>query len=159
MADDGLSLPKATVAKLIKDFLPDDIKCSLEARDLVLDCCVEFVQLVSSEASDLCTKNNKKTIGPEHVAQSLIDLGFSQYSERVQENWEEHKEIQNTTRSKASKKLEELGIPKEQLKLEQESLFAAARTALSTSQQGLSLSLSSDPDPPSDVPMLPPPPQ
>lgn len=63
--DDNLSLPKgmlffvvcslfivvslslccatATVSKLIKEMLPEDVKCSNDTRDLILECCVGMV--------------------------------------------------------------------------------------------------------------------
>jgi len=37
---------------------------------------IEFVQLVSSHANELCEKENKKVISPEHILQSLEELGF-----------------------------------------------------------------------------------
>ena len=72
--------------------LPDDIRCANETRDLIMECCVgasldfvslslvlrvrpknlaEFVHLVSSEANEICNKENKKTIAPDHVLKAL----------------------------------------------------------------------------------------
>ena len=58
--------------------LPDDIKCANETRDLIVECCVEFINLVSSEANEMCSKENKKTIGPEHIVQSL-SVSYEQF--------------------------------------------------------------------------------
>jgi hypothetical protein len=30
----------ATIAKIVKEVLPDDIKCSSDARDIILNCCI-----------------------------------------------------------------------------------------------------------------------
>lgn len=30
----------ATVSKLIKEMIPEDVKCSNDTRDLILECCV-----------------------------------------------------------------------------------------------------------------------
>jgi hypothetical protein len=65
--DDDLSLPKATVAKMISgtsfsywrptavdrclELLPNDIVCAKETRDLVIECCVGEVHTASSTAS------------------------------------------------------------------------------------------------------------
>ncbi|EGO27375.1 hypothetical protein SERLADRAFT_382078 [Serpula lacrymans var. lacrymans S7.9] len=38
--DEDLSLPKATVAKMISELLPSDITCAKETRDLIIECCV-----------------------------------------------------------------------------------------------------------------------
>ena len=63
--DEDLSLPKATIQKLIQEYLPKDLSCAKETRDLLTDCCVEFVHLVSSEANEACEKDSKKTIAPD----------------------------------------------------------------------------------------------
>lgn len=34
-------------------------------------CAAEFVNLLSSEANELCEKGNKKTVGPEHVLEAM----------------------------------------------------------------------------------------
>ena len=55
--DEDLSLPKgmdfneATMSKLIQELLPPDITCAKDTKDLLTDCCVEFIHLVSSEGS------------------------------------------------------------------------------------------------------------
>jgi hypothetical protein len=90
----------ATVGNVIKDILDGETKCSNEARDLIVDCCVgafyhhpyitshfydssscwhslrllffaEFIQLVSSEANEIAGKANKKVISPEHIIDAL----------------------------------------------------------------------------------------
>ena len=43
------------------------VRVSNEARELIVTCCNEFIHLVSSEANEICNKNTKKTIMPEHV--------------------------------------------------------------------------------------------
>jgi len=135
MADkDDLSLPKATVSKLIKEMLPDDVKCANETRDLILECCVEFIHLVSSEANDVCAKENKKTIAPEHIIKALQDLGFAEFINEVTEVYDKHK-VEASEKPKGTRKLEHLGIPTEQLLAQQKSLFEKARSELRRSQE------------------------
>ena len=64
--DDELSIPRAALNKMIKELLPN-IRVANDSRDLVLNCCTEFIHLVSSEANEICVKQQKKTISPEHV--------------------------------------------------------------------------------------------
>lgn len=72
MSEEDVSLPKATIAKVIKENLSgDNIRCANDTRDLIVDCCVEFVQMIATEANDLCTKEKKKTISAEHVIEAL----------------------------------------------------------------------------------------
>ena len=39
----------------------------------------EFIHLIASEANEICNKQTKKTISPEHVIQALESLGFHNY--------------------------------------------------------------------------------
>ena len=64
--DDELSIPRAALNKMIKELAPN-IRVANDARELILSCCTEFIHLLSSEANDLCNKQQKKTISPEHV--------------------------------------------------------------------------------------------
>jgi hypothetical protein len=65
-----------------------------ESRDLLIDCCVEFIHLVSSEANEICEKETKKTISADHVVKALVELGFEDYVQEIQEIAVEHKEQQ-----------------------------------------------------------------
>ncbi|KZW03949.1 hypothetical protein EXIGLDRAFT_758259, partial [Exidia glandulosa HHB12029] len=38
--DEELSLPKATVQKMISEFLPNDVSVAKDTRDLIIECCV-----------------------------------------------------------------------------------------------------------------------
>lgn len=50
-----------------------------ETRDLLIECCVEFITMISSEANDIAEKEAKKTIACEHVKAALEDFGFGNY--------------------------------------------------------------------------------
>ena len=76
--DDELSIPRAALNKMIKEIIPN-VRVANDARELVLNCCTEFIHLVSSEANDICNKQMKKTISPEHVlAGRLLQCYLSQ---------------------------------------------------------------------------------
>ncbi|EED14217.1 CBF/NF-Y family transcription factor, putative [Talaromyces stipitatus ATCC 10500] len=92
--NDDLSLPKATVQKIITEILPPSTGQTFakDARDLLMECCVEFITLISSEANDISEKEAKKTIACEHVEKALRDLGFGDYISEVLAVAEEHKE-------------------------------------------------------------------
>eukprot|EP01089_Gocevia_fonbrunei_P022786 TRINITY_DN9346_c0_g1_i1.p1 TRINITY_DN9346_c0_g1~~TRINITY_DN9346_c0_g1_i1.p1 ORF type:complete len:150 (+),score=29.18 TRINITY_DN9346_c0_g1_i1:111-560(+) len=138
--NDEVSLPKATVSKLIKDILPDGVKCSTDTRDLILECCVEFIHLLSTEANELCSKEKKTTIGPQHILKALESLGFESYVNDVNKVYEEVESMEKPKKTKKS--WDSLGIPREQLLREQQELFAKARTVLELkkSQEGKSTS-------------------
>ncbi|KAK0538826.1 negative cofactor 2 transcription regulator complex subunit ncb2 [Tilletia horrida] len=124
--DDDLSLPKATVFKIISEYLPDDVTCSKETRDLLLECCIEFINLISSESNEICERGAKKTIAPEHVVQALKDLGFEVFIKDVQDVLQDHKKLVKD-RERKSTRMESSGLSQEELIRQQEELFAASK--------------------------------
>jgi len=127
-SNDELSLPKATVQKIITEILPPSSGQTFakDARDLLMECCVEFITLISSEANDISEKEAKKTIACEHVEKALRDLGFADYIPDVLAVAEEHKEALKT-REKKTNKIEQSGLTEEELIRQQEELFNAAK--------------------------------
>jgi hypothetical protein len=63
-----------------------------DARDLLIECCVEFITLISSEANEISEKESKKTIAVEHITKALEQLGFGDYVVDINEVANEHKE-------------------------------------------------------------------
>lgn len=80
--------------KIIGEILSPDLAFAKDARDLLIDCCVEFITLISSEANDIAEREAKKTIASEHVIHALKDLGFEEYVDQIDEVAREHKEHQ-----------------------------------------------------------------
>ncbi|KAF9534409.1 histone-fold-containing protein [Crepidotus variabilis] len=132
-ADDDLSLPKATVAKMIAELLPNDVVCAKETRDMVIECCVEFIHLISSEANEICEQENKKTIAPEHIISALTRLGFTSFGPEVENVLKDHKQQQKDREKKVSK-LEQSGLTEEELLRAQEELFAASLAKYQSTQ-------------------------
>ncbi|XP_048377965.1 protein Dr1-like [Stegostoma tigrinum] len=124
-SDDDLTIPRAAINKIIKQILPN-VRVANDAREMVVSCCTEFIHLVSSEANEICNKSDKKTISPEHIMQALESLGFGSYITEVKEVLRECKTVA-LERRKANARLENLGIPEEELLRQQQELFAKAR--------------------------------
>jgi len=131
--DEELTLPKATVQKLINEMLPSDLTCSKETRDLIIECCVEFIHLISAEANDICEKDAKKTISPEHIVAALKELGFESYIDEVEEVLKDHKQ-QVKDREKKTSKFEQSGLTEEELARKQQELFDQARDRVARAQ-------------------------
>ncbi|KAI9873013.1 MAG: hypothetical protein M1830_000931 [Pleopsidium flavum] len=117
----------ATVQKIITEILPSSsgLTFAKDARDLLIECCVEFITLISSEANDIAEKEAKKTIACDHVEKALRELGFDEYVQEVLDVASEHKE-QLKTREKKQSKLEQSGLPEEELLKQQQELFRSA---------------------------------
>ncbi|CAI6096549.1 unnamed protein product [Clonostachys chloroleuca] len=128
IANDDLSLPKATVQKIVSEILPSStgVTFAKEARDLLIECCVEFITLISSEANEISEKEAKKTIACDHITKALEQLGFSDYVPAVLEAAAEHKETQKG-REKKQDKFASSGMSMEELARLQEEQFAQAR--------------------------------
>ncbi|KAJ3537371.1 hypothetical protein NMY22_g5615 [Coprinellus aureogranulatus] len=131
--DDELSLPKATVSKMISGEFHPSLDAE-ETRDLVIECCVEFIHLIASEANDVCEEESKKTIAPEHIISALKRLGFDSFTSEVEDVLKDHK-AQQKDRDKKVSKLEQSGLTEEELLAKQEELFAASRAKFQNAQQ------------------------
>ncbi|CAJ2504493.1 Uu.00g118870.m01.CDS01 [Anthostomella pinea] len=125
---EDLSLPKATVQKIVSEILPAStgVSFSKEARDLLIECCVEFITLVSSEANEISEKEAKKTIACDHITKALDTLGFGDYVSAVLEAAQHHKETQKV-REKRGNKFEDSGMTMEELASLQMEFLSAAR--------------------------------
>lgn len=122
--EDDLSLPRAAVNKMIKEMIPN-IRISNDARELVLNCCTEFIHLIASESNEICNKQTKKTISPDHVIAALDSLGFHDYVKDVEGVYKQFK-TQTQTR-KMNNKMKNQGVSEEELLRQQQELFAKAR--------------------------------
>ncbi|XP_029050773.1 protein Dr1 isoform X1 [Osmia bicornis bicornis] len=131
--DDELTLPRASINKMIKEILPH-VRVANESRELILNCCTEFIHLLSSEANEICNQQQKKTINAEHVLQALEKLGFGDYSAEAEAVLRDCKAVA-AKRRRQSTRLENLGIPEEELLRQQQELFAKAREEQAVAEQ------------------------
>ena len=123
----------ATVTKLVQESLPSDIVVSKESLGLIIECCVEFIQLVASESNDICEGETKKTIVPEHIQTALANLGFTDYLKDVDTVIQELKQHAKTKEKKVNK-FENSGLTVEELQKQQEELFEKAKQRYQTQQ-------------------------
>ncbi|KAG5365454.1 Negative cofactor 2 complex subunit beta [Yarrowia sp. C11] len=127
--NDDLSLPKATVQKIVSEIIPSDLAFAKDTRDVLIECCIEFIMMLSTESNEIAEKESKKTIAPEHVIKALQELGFMDYIEPIKDLIVEHKEALKSREKKVGK-LEQSGMTEEELLRKQEEMFAAARSKL-----------------------------
>ena len=72
-------LPIANIARIMKQKLPGNAKISKEAKETVQECVSEFISFVTSEASDKCRNDKRKTVNGSDVLFAMRTLGFDQY--------------------------------------------------------------------------------
>lgn len=65
-----------------------------DSRDLLIECCVEFITLISSEANEIAEKDAKKTIACEHVKAALEELDFGEYVPAILDVAQDYKKQQ-----------------------------------------------------------------
>ncbi|KAK3638692.1 negative cofactor 2 transcription regulator complex subunit ncb2 [Elasticomyces elasticus] len=149
--NDDLSLPKATVQKIINEVLSSpaiqgngpSMTFAKETRDLLIESCVEFITMLSSEANEISEKDAKKTIAPEHIYKALEELGFGDYVPELVKVADNFKSTQVVcaelywlaaylslttwqTRERKQTKIEKSGMTEEELVRAQEELFRSA---------------------------------
>lgn len=90
------------------------IRVANESRELILNCCTEFIHLISSEANEICNQKNKKTISAEHVLDALDKLGFNDFKRDALNVLNDCKQAA-AKRRRQSTRLENLGIAEEEL--------------------------------------------
>ena len=73
-------------------------------KEMIVECCNEFIQTISSEANEISTKENKTTILPEHVVAALESLDFASMVETVKATMNDIKEEDKEVRAEKKKK-------------------------------------------------------
>ncbi|KAI9258469.1 nuclear transcription factor Y subunit B-3 [Sporodiniella umbellata] len=92
-------LPIANVARIMKKALPDNAKIAKEAKECVQECVSEFISFITSEASDRCQQEKRKTINGEDILWAMQSLGFENYTEALKIYLSKYREVRKTLRN------------------------------------------------------------
>jgi len=111
-------LPIANVVRIMKTVIPKSGKIARDARECVQECVSEFVSFITSEASDRCHQEKRKTINGEDILFAMQSLGFDNYVEPLKVYLQKYRETgvksveqqANTNSSAASRSV----VPKEE---------------------------------------------
>uniref|UniRef100_A0AC34GZD6 Protein Dr1 n=1 Tax=Panagrolaimus sp. ES5 TaxID=591445 RepID=A0AC34GZD6_9BILA len=117
MADDDneVGLPQKGLNMIIKETVPD-LRIANETRDLINQCCVEFIRHLSREAQRISSEDQRKTIYHEHVQKALSNLGFPKdYIEAADRVLDECKVNAEKRLRRKNSRLDKCGIPEAQL--------------------------------------------
>ncbi|XP_016510771.1 nuclear transcription factor Y subunit B-1 isoform X1 [Nicotiana tabacum] len=74
-------LPIANISRIMKKALPANGKIAKDAKETVQECVSEFISFITSEASDKCQKEKRKTINGDDLLWAMATLGFEDYIE------------------------------------------------------------------------------
>lgn len=78
-------LPIANIARIMKNTLPENAKIAKESKETVQECVSEFISFITSEASDKCLQEKRKTINGDDLLFAMSTLGFDKYVEPLKE--------------------------------------------------------------------------
>uniref|UniRef100_A0A9J7XWB8 Nuclear transcription factor Y subunit beta n=2 Tax=Cyprinus carpio TaxID=7962 RepID=A0A9J7XWB8_CYPCA len=77
--EQDIYLPIANVARIMKNAIPQTGKIAKDAKECVQECVSEFISFITSEASERCHQEKRKTINGEDILFAMSTLGFDMY--------------------------------------------------------------------------------
>ncbi|KAG2324001.1 hypothetical protein Bca52824_006729 [Brassica carinata] len=106
-------LPFANISRIRG--LPANGKIAKDAKETMQECVFEFISFITSEPSDKCQREKRKTINGEDLLWAMTTLGFEEYVEPLKLYLARYKELDSRMRmrKKTTKKTkaEELQTP------------------------------------------------
>ncbi|EOY06479.1 hypothetical protein QUC31_016250 [Theobroma cacao] len=87
-------LPIANVGRIMKQILPPNAKISKEAKETMQECVSEFISFVTSEASEKCRKERRKTVNGDDICWALATLGFDDYAVPLRRYLHKYRELE-----------------------------------------------------------------
>lgn len=128
-------LPIANVARIMKKAVPPTGKIAKDAKECVQECVSEFISFITSEASDRCHQEKRKTINGEDILFAMSTLGFDNYVEPLKLYLQKYREC-----SKGDKNLINLQSTDGADEISDDMISSLASNAMlaeHTSQQGV----------------------
>lgn len=65
----------------MKKVLPNNAKIAKDAKESIQECVSEFISFITSEASEKCQQEKRKTINGDDILWAMSTLGFDKYVE------------------------------------------------------------------------------
>jgi len=122
-------LPIANVARIMKKSVPKTGKIAKDAKECVQECVSEFISFITSEASERCHQEKRKTINGEDILFAMSTLGFDNYVEPLKSHLQKYRES-----AKGDKGMS--GSQDGELDLNTDESFALTSNILTTEQAG-----------------------
>ncbi|MCJ1352830.1 MAG: hypothetical protein MMC33_002814 [Icmadophila ericetorum] len=85
----------APVARIMKTALPENAKIAKEAKECMQECVSEFISFITSEASEKCQQEKRKTVNGEDILFAMTSLGFENYAEALKIYLSKYRETQS----------------------------------------------------------------
>ncbi|EOY07739.1 Nuclear transcription factor Y subunit B-10 isoform 2 [Theobroma cacao] len=94
-------LPIANISRIMKKALPANGKIAKDAKETVQECVSEFISFITSEASDKCQKEKRKTINGDDLLWAMATLGFEDYIDPLKNYLTRYREMEGDTKGSA----------------------------------------------------------
>ena len=98
-------LPIANISRIMKKALPANAKIAKDAKETVQECVSEFISFITSEASDKCQREKRKTINGDDLLWAMCTLGFEEYVEPLKVYLHKYREVRVSHRARASRRI------------------------------------------------------
>uniref|UniRef100_A0A251TTX0 Putative histone-fold protein n=1 Tax=Helianthus annuus TaxID=4232 RepID=A0A251TTX0_HELAN len=82
----------------MKKALPTNGKIAKDAKDTVQECVSEFISFITSEASDKCQKEKRKTINGDDLLWAMATLGFEDYIDPLKAYLSRYRELEGDSK-------------------------------------------------------------
>ncbi|KAK1698567.1 hypothetical protein QYE76_015264 [Lolium multiflorum] len=97
-------LPIANIGRIMRRGVPENGKIAKDAKESIQECVSEFISFITSEASDKCMKEKRKTINGDDLIWSMGTLGFEDYVEPLKLYLKLYREGDTSKGSQSGKK-------------------------------------------------------
>ncbi|XP_042475728.1 nuclear transcription factor Y subunit B-10-like isoform X2 [Macadamia integrifolia] len=97
-------LPIANISRIMKKALPANGKIAKDAKETVQECVSEFISFITSEASDKCQREKRKTINGDDLLWAMATLGFEDYIDPLKVYLNRYREMEGDTKGSAATK-------------------------------------------------------
>eukprot|EP00245_Coleochaete_scutata_P006938 TRINITY_DN21786_c0_g1_i1.p1 TRINITY_DN21786_c0_g1~~TRINITY_DN21786_c0_g1_i1.p1 ORF type:complete len:193 (-),score=47.91 TRINITY_DN21786_c0_g1_i1:810-1388(-) len=94
-------LPIANISRIMKKALPANAKIAKDAKETVQECVSEFISFITSEASDKCQREKRKTINGDDLLWAMSTLGFEDYVDPLKLYLQKYRETEGEKASMA----------------------------------------------------------
>ncbi|KAI3852118.1 hypothetical protein MKW98_020117, partial [Papaver atlanticum] len=94
-------LPIANISRIMKKALPANGKIAKDAKETVQECVSEFISFITSEASDKCQREKRKTINGDDLLWAMATLGFEDYIDPLKVYLNRYREMEGDTKGTA----------------------------------------------------------
>uniref|UniRef100_A0A673Y2V0 Nuclear transcription factor Y subunit beta n=1 Tax=Salmo trutta TaxID=8032 RepID=A0A673Y2V0_SALTR len=94
--EQDIYLPIANVARIMKNAVPQTGKIAKDAKECVQECVSEFISFITSEASERCHQEKRKTINGEDILFAMSTLGFDMYVEPLKLYLQKFREVRGS---------------------------------------------------------------